>query len=95
VVGFRELGLVNAFTLEASFCGAAAGSRHAGHHFNAGHLEEMGAAVVRGFYGRGSCGHREPYTSSPAGRSSTILRRRIGHHLRLHDQELGCSWASK
>jgi hypothetical protein len=34
-VGFRELGLVNAFTMEASFCGAAAG-KHAKQHFNAG-----------------------------------------------------------
>lgn len=35
VVGFRELGLVNAFTMEASFCGATVG-RYAGQHFNTG-----------------------------------------------------------
>lgn len=45
VVAFRELGLVNAFTLEASFAGPAAG-KGAGRHFNTGDLEEMGAAVV-------------------------------------------------
>lgn len=44
VVGFRELGLVNSFTLEASFCGASTG-RWADLHFNAWHLEQMGAAV--------------------------------------------------
>jgi len=46
VVSFRELGLVNAYTLEASFCGPATGP-HARHHFNTAHLEEMGAALVR------------------------------------------------
>lgn len=35
VVGFRELGLVNAFTMEASFAGAAVG-KYAKQHFNAG-----------------------------------------------------------
>lgn len=35
VVGFRELGLVNAFTIEASFCGAAVG-RYAKQHYNTG-----------------------------------------------------------
>lgn len=53
VVAFRELGLVNALTLEASFAGAAAG-RRAERHFNTRDLEEMGAALVRapGFYAR-------------------------------------------
>jgi hypothetical protein len=45
VVAFRELGLTNAFTLEASFCGPSRG-RRAGQHFNAGDLEDMGAALV-------------------------------------------------
>ncbi|KAI8469674.1 MAG: hypothetical protein J3K34DRAFT_368919 [Monoraphidium minutum] len=45
-VAFREMGLANALTLEASFAGPA-GGRGAGRHFNAGHLEEMGAALVR------------------------------------------------
>jgi len=35
VVGFRELGLVNAFTMEASFAGAAVG-KYAKQHFNTG-----------------------------------------------------------
>jgi hypothetical protein len=35
VVGFRELGLVNAYTMEASFAGAAVG-KHAKQHFNTG-----------------------------------------------------------
>lgn len=35
VVGFRELGLVNAYTMEASFAGAAVG-KYAKQHFNAG-----------------------------------------------------------
>ncbi|KAF6257038.1 flagellar/basal body protein, partial [Scenedesmus sp. NREL 46B-D3] len=46
VVGFRELGLVNAYTIEASFCGASVG-KYAKQHFNTGHLEDMGAALVR------------------------------------------------
>eukprot|EP00775_Hariotina_reticulata_P008712 gene8712-8893_t len=46
VVGFRELGLVNAFTMEASFAGPSGGEL-AGHHYNTGHLEEMGAVLVR------------------------------------------------
>lgn len=44
VVGWRELGLVNAFTLEASFAGAS-GGRWARQHFHTGHLEAMGAAL--------------------------------------------------
>jgi hypothetical protein len=35
VVGFRELGLVNAYTMEASFAGAAVG-KYAKQHFNTG-----------------------------------------------------------
>jgi hypothetical protein len=35
VVGFRELGLVNAYTIEASFCGASVG-KYAKQHFNTG-----------------------------------------------------------
>lgn len=41
VVGFRELGLVNAYTMEASFAGAAVG-KYAKQHFNTG---ELAAAV--------------------------------------------------
>ena len=41
MVGFKELGLVNSFTLEASFCGAAVG-RWAGQHFSTWHLEQVG-----------------------------------------------------
>lgn len=37
VVGFRELGLVNAYTIEASFCGASVG-KYAKQHFNTGRL---------------------------------------------------------
>jgi hypothetical protein len=40
VVGFRELGLVNAFTMEASFAGAAVG-KYAKQHFNAGVMETV------------------------------------------------------
>lgn len=35
VVGFRELGLVNAFTMEASFCGPAVG-KFARQHYSTG-----------------------------------------------------------
>jgi hypothetical protein len=35
VVGFRELGLANAYTIEASFCGASVG-KYAKQHFNTG-----------------------------------------------------------
>lgn len=35
VVGFRELGLVNAYTMEASFAGAAV-DKYAKQHFNTG-----------------------------------------------------------
>ncbi|GAX77932.1 hypothetical protein CEUSTIGMA_g5374.t1 [Chlamydomonas eustigma] len=45
VVGFKELGLVNSYTLEASFCGASEG-KLAGFHFNTACLEQMGAALV-------------------------------------------------
>lgn len=45
VVGFKTLGLVNSFTLEASFCGSTTGA-FAGLHFNTSHLEMMGAALV-------------------------------------------------
>merc|ERR1712137_158374 len=41
VVAFRELGVSNAFTLEASFCGADFGPL-AEQHFTTRHLEEMG-----------------------------------------------------
>jgi hypothetical protein len=37
VVGFRELGLANAYTIEASFCGASVG-KYAKQHFNTGGL---------------------------------------------------------
>lgn len=42
VVGFRELGLVNAYTMEASFAGAAVG-KYAKQHFNAGGGRSFGA----------------------------------------------------
>ncbi|KAG1662145.1 hypothetical protein FOA52_011018 [Chlamydomonas sp. UWO 241] len=45
VVGFRELGLVNALTMEASFCGAGNGSKWSGQHFSTWHLEQMGCAL--------------------------------------------------
>lgn len=38
VVGWREMGLVNSFTLEASFCGPSSGD----HHFSVAQLEELG-----------------------------------------------------
>lgn len=41
VVAYRELAIVNSFTLEASFCGADFGSL-ADQHFTTKHLEEMG-----------------------------------------------------
>ncbi|KAF5841003.1 hypothetical protein DUNSADRAFT_14859 [Dunaliella salina] len=45
VVVFRELGLTNSFTLEASIAGPNMG-RDAGHHFSTKHLESMGAALA-------------------------------------------------
>jgi len=44
VVAYRELTITNAFTLEASFCGADFGSL-ADQHFTTRHLEEMGYMV--------------------------------------------------
>lgn len=44
VVAYRELGLINSFTLEASFCGADFGAL-AEQHFTTRHLEEMGYMV--------------------------------------------------
>ena len=41
VVGHRELGLANSYTMEASFCGADFG-RRAERHFTVAQLEEMG-----------------------------------------------------
>ncbi|EFJ49798.1 hypothetical protein VOLCADRAFT_59220 [Volvox carteri f. nagariensis] len=45
VVGFRELGLVNSFTVEASFAGPISG-RWARQHFTTSHLEQQGAALM-------------------------------------------------
>uniref|UniRef100_A0A6U2EXJ2 Peptidase M14 domain-containing protein n=1 Tax=Chlamydomonas euryale TaxID=1486919 RepID=A0A6U2EXJ2_9CHLO len=45
VVSFRELGLANGFTMEASFCGSGSTGRWAGLHFSTMHLEKMGAAL--------------------------------------------------
>ncbi|GFR47481.1 hypothetical protein Agub_g9210, partial [Astrephomene gubernaculifera] len=45
VVGFRELGLVNSFTVEASFAGPS-GGRWAKQHFTTSHLEQQGAALL-------------------------------------------------
>lgn len=44
VVVFRDLGVTNSFTLEASFCGADFGPL-IGEHFTTRHLEEMGYMV--------------------------------------------------
>lgn len=44
VVAYREIGCVNAFTLEASFCGADFGPL-GDQHFTTRHLEEMGYMV--------------------------------------------------
>lgn len=41
VVVFKELGLLNSYTIEASFCGASFG-RNCDKHFNTRHLEQMG-----------------------------------------------------
>jgi len=41
IVGFKELGLVNSYTMEASFCGSNFG-KHCDKHFNTRHLEHMG-----------------------------------------------------
>ncbi|KAL0218314.1 hypothetical protein RCL1_009162 [Eukaryota sp. TZLM3-RCL] len=41
VVVWRELGVLNSFTMEASFCGANFG-KLSGYHFNTTHLQEMG-----------------------------------------------------
>ncbi|CAG9462836.1 unnamed protein product [Pedinophyceae sp. YPF-701] len=43
-VGYRELGLCNSFTLEASFAGPASGP-HANTHLTTSQLERLGAAV--------------------------------------------------
>ncbi|GIL75186.1 hypothetical protein Vretimale_7859 [Volvox reticuliferus] len=45
VVGFRELGLINSFTVEASFAGPISG-RLARQHFTTNHLEQQGAALM-------------------------------------------------
>merc|ERR1712232_1139934 len=44
VVAYRELAVVNSYTLEASFCGADFGPL-ADQHFTTRHLEEMGYMV--------------------------------------------------
>ena len=41
VVGWKELGILNSFTLEASFCGSDFG-KYADLHFNTSILQEMG-----------------------------------------------------
>mmetsp|Transcript_14003 Transcript_14003/g.21827 ORF Transcript_14003/g.21827 Transcript_14003/m.21827 type:complete len:119 (+) Transcript_14003:1844-2200(+) len=41
VVGWKELGIMNSFTLEASFCGADFG-KYANLHFNTTLLQEIG-----------------------------------------------------
>lgn len=48
MVSFRQLGLVNAFTLEASFGGGAAGSSLAGTHFNTGGRRTLGMTTTEG-----------------------------------------------
>jgi hypothetical protein len=40
IVMYKELGLINSYTLEASFCGASFG-KHADFHFNTEHLQEI------------------------------------------------------
>ncbi|WIA38712.1 hypothetical protein OEZ86_002012 [Tetradesmus obliquus] len=52
VVGFRELGLVNAYTIEASFCGASVG-KYAKQHFNTGTTQSAAAAAGAGSAGSG------------------------------------------
>ena len=47
VVCWRELGLTNSYTLEATFAGADCGA-YAGMHFQTSHLEEMGEAFCKG-----------------------------------------------
>ena len=41
IVLYRELGIVNSFTMEASFCGSNFG-KHADFHFNQEHLQQVG-----------------------------------------------------
>ena len=46
VVCWRELGLTNSYTLEATFAGADSGA-YAGMHFQTSHLEDMGEAFCK------------------------------------------------
>ena len=41
IVHYKELGIINSFTLEASFCGSNFG-KHADFHFNQEHLQQLG-----------------------------------------------------
>ncbi|OMJ93182.1 hypothetical protein SteCoe_3873 [Stentor coeruleus] len=41
IVIYKELGIINSFTMEASFCGASIG-KHADFHFNQEHLQQLG-----------------------------------------------------
>ncbi|KAJ9507713.1 hypothetical protein QJQ45_019104, partial [Haematococcus lacustris] len=61
VVGFRELGLTNSLTLEATFAGGSTG-RWAGRHFSCEALEVMGAALAASladYWDPGRYGHAD------------------------------------
>jgi hypothetical protein len=91
VVAFRELSIANAFTLEASFAGPATGPAPRA-HFNAGDLEDMGAALVGGPLGEGGRLFRSSLATPKALAAGRYRSDLAVHSLPTTNSLLPCLW---
>lgn len=95
VVMWRQMGIANSFTMEATFCGANFGDMEKGRHFHVGDFEEMGRHFCEVLleYSEAKTGNRSEMTQAfvelACKMTRDILRQTLGnYHLKnLSDNE--------